>query len=137
MTDQLYAVPVSHAARTGSQRDRLREELGEAEAAASREKDWTQKTRLDQHAKSLRRELNAAELEATHNARREKAEFDRRYALAANVEGPQYAVPVPYFRPTKQPKMKVAGNKAAASGPANAVAANALAAMKRRDAAAA
>ncbi len=136
MSDQLYAVPVSHAARTGSQRDRLREELGEAEAAASREKDWTQKTRLDQHAKSLRRELNAAELAATHNARREKAEFDRRYA-AANVEGPQYAVPVAYFQPPREPKMKLAGNKAAASGPANAVAANALAAMKRRDAAAA
>ena len=58
-----FAVPTSPYALSQAELDRLRTQLGEAEAAASKEKDWTQKTRLEQSAKALRRQLNSAELE--------------------------------------------------------------------------
>lgn len=72
MSEQrMYAETQHYAARTPGELDRLREQLGEAEAAASKEKDWSQRTRLEQSAKVLKRELAAAELEVKHERHRE------------------------------------------------------------------
>ena len=44
--------------------DRLRAQVAEADAAAAKATDWTERTRAEQHAKSLARELQSAEFNA-------------------------------------------------------------------------
>ncbi len=134
---QMYAAPsASYAARSPAEMDKLRSRLAKAESEAKvAGNDWTVKTRAEGDVKSLRHELGAAEVELRNAQQRESRQFAAQYE-AVNEREPTYMATVPYFRPAKQPKMHVAG-KRAARGPATAVAANALAAMKRRDAAAA
>lgn len=66
MSEQMYAEPIPYwVAENTTQLDRLREQVKEAEAAATKETDWTAKTRAAQDAQSVRRALESAELAAT------------------------------------------------------------------------
>ena len=112
MTDpQMYADTQHYAALSKRELDRLRQDLGEAQTAAKREKDWTERTRAEQNVKALERQLHAAET----TARQEQvgaASFDSRYIRTENIrsDGVECAPTVPYFEPpgaapkTKAPK---------------------------------
>ena len=52
------------AAADRTKLDRLRAEVAEADAAAAKATDWTSKTRAEQDARSLARELQSAEFNA-------------------------------------------------------------------------
>ena len=97
---------------------RLRRELSEAEAAAAKERNWSDRTRAEQHAKALKRELAAAEHERLKGQRSEQARRDARYMSVSEGKGEQqFAPPIPYFetKPVK-PKFKSANNAALTSG---------------------
>ncbi len=71
MSEQLFAEPVPYfesaenlAAADRTELDRLRAEVKEADAVAARATDWTARTRAEQDAKSLARQLQAAEFNA-------------------------------------------------------------------------
>ena len=114
MTDQLYAaLPQCHAARTPSEMDQLRKDLGDAQVAARREKDWTQRTRAESTAKSIERELHSAELELKHAHQRESRRFDARYKVVNACE-PTHMPTVAYFE-----KPEAAAPKAAAKQVSN------------------
>ena len=118
----MFAEPTNPYALSQRDLDRLRTRVSKAEAEVKEAEDWSSKTRLEQHAKALTRELASAELARREEQRGDNARFDSRYVYAANLRGSQEFTPVvPYHEPPKKPKMHVAGNKAA-SGQANAVA---------------
>lgn len=101
MTQQMYMEPVSPwAARNATQLDRLRARVREAEAEAAGAEDWTARTRAEQEAKGLRRELETAEFEARLDAQRQAQHQEPAgTAPAANAaHGQQYAEPVPYWK---------------------------------------
>ena len=128
---QFYAVPQHYAARTPGQLDRLRKDLGEAQAAAAATKDGAQRQQAESTAKGIERELHAAETTARDEQRAANAapdSFDRRYGYAANFRGEQEFMPItPYFAKPEKPKLTRTVNvKGPACGPANAIAVNGI-----------
>lgn len=99
MTQQMYAQSVSPWARNASELDRLRGQSAEADAAAEKEADPIKRMRAEQHAKALRRELQAAEFEARLDSQRRASAQQRAPMSAVRQSGtePQFMEPVPYF----------------------------------------
>jgi len=132
MTEQLFAPTTNPYALSQAELDRLRTRVSKAEEAVKAATDWSSKTRAESNVKSLMRELASAELARKEEARASQARFDARYKVV-NQSEPSYMEPTYYFAEPKEPKPVV--NKPA-SGPATEFAANMLAELKRRDAAA-
>ena len=64
---QMFAEPQHYwpaENKSGTELDRLRAGVAEAEAAAAKLTDWTERVRAEGHAKSLQRELQSAEFNA-------------------------------------------------------------------------
>ena len=107
MGERQFAVPTNPYALSERDLDRLRTKVCKAEAEAKAATDWTAKTRLEQSAKSLRRELNSAELARKEEDRASQARFDRRYMSVNESKGlPEFATPVYYFEQPEKPKLK-------------------------------
>ena len=68
---QMYAEPVPPFALNEADLAKLRQRLAEAEKAVETEKDWTWRTRAQQDAIILRRQLESAELDAVRKQRHE------------------------------------------------------------------
>ena len=110
MNAQQYAAPVSPWALNASQLDSLRAQVEEAEVTVAKTKDWTERTRLDQNAKALRRELQSAELEVKlcrHRAQHNKrttceavglTRSDGGDAFVSNIGEPRFMATVPYWK---------------------------------------
>ena len=101
MSDR-YAEPQSPFAANDADLAKLREQLADAEkVAGARTSTWTMRTRAEQDAKQLRRQLEAAELDAVRKARhasRQTPDTDANLvaahlATATNDEG-TFAAPV-------------------------------------------
>ena len=119
MNTQEYVEPVSPWALNKTELDRLRGRVREAEEVAAKETTWVERTRAEQHAKSLQRELASAEFEARLEHRRQAQQqrvtpplvrSDCGGALLAATNREQFAEPVSYWR--EQPQ-RIAAN----SGP--------------------
>ena len=102
MSEQMYAVPVSPWALNTTQLDRKRSVWAEAEMAAAKATDQTEKSGLSQHAKSLQRELATAEnemrLEQQRAAMARNAASNATNSMVQDSEGePQFMPTVAYF----------------------------------------
>ncbi len=119
--EQQYMEPVNPWALNASELDRLRERVRAAEKEAEKETDWTSKTRAEQHAESLARELRSAEF-ATKQvqgsrqqaARREVTGFVRSDDGGSYLEVQNAAVPE---EPRQQYMPVAATNKSGQSWP--------------------
>ena len=99
--EQLFAEPQPYfdaqkpvgnqAAVDRTELDRLRGAVAEAEAAAAKLTDWTERTRAEGHAKSLAHELQSAEFNA-RLVQQGDSTPPRRAGQAANQPTPGYAI---------------------------------------------
>ena len=108
MTDrrQMYAETVHYALLSPGELDRLREQVSTADAVAKAATDWTEKTRAESDAKSLRHQLNSAELARREEDRASQARFDARYMSVNESKGlPEFAEPVHYDEPPPKPRL--------------------------------
>ena len=116
-----YAVPQHYAARNSRELDSLRQDLTAAQAAAAATKDGAQRQQAESTAKSIERELHAAETTARDEQRAANAapdSFDRRYGYAANFRGSQEFMPItPYFAKPEKPKLRRTVNVTKARAP--------------------
>lgn len=107
--------------------DRLRQRVAEAEGELQTPKHqalpWPERTRNEQEAKSLRRELQVAEFEAKLEARRQaqRRQLAPGGPVAANAaSAPQFMEPVPYYATSARRVFVVNVASGVMGGPAGA-----------------
>lgn len=121
MSTQQYVEPVSPWALSKTELDRLRGRVREVEEQVEGAGEWVERTRAEQELKSLQRELQSAEFEATLERKRQaqqrattpplvRSDCGNSFLAATNGE-PQYMEPVAYWK--REQRQRIAAN----SGP--------------------